>query len=493
MAYTLNNHIGSQKLPSGIFFNAHPTHLPPHISNGQYPTVDFVQPQLTDFRIAPQKATAEDQELFLPLLEVAVDVEVDAAIAWTKLVQTFTNNATYPITEAKYCFPLYDGSAVVSFSCRIGTEKFLKGVVKPKEEAKSDYKEAVARNIVAALLEEHTQEVLETSLGNIPAQTTVRVEICYITELKADIGGDGLLVTIPTSVAPRYGIPPAGLDPNISSTVKPAENGLKIQVEVSSPVPIHRLESRTHPVSVELGSQGHPTSVKAFKALSTPGFDPKKARASLADRTVSLGKDFVLLIVSANTDWLTPHALLEPHPSLPDHSALMVSITPRDMFQPNVTTQESASEIIFVADRSGSMWDKLEALKVAMQVFLESLLERSMFNICSFGTKHTLLWRHSKPYKQKNVNIASSYIWDSFQADMGGTELLSALKSVVKQRNNKNINTEVIVITDGEVWQPEDTIEFVRLARAEAEERVRFFALGIGDAVSHQLVKGIGR
>lgn len=76
---------------------------------------------------------------------------------------------------------------------------------------------------------------------------------------------------------------------------------------------------------------------------------------------------------------------------------------------------------------------------------------------------------------------------------MGGIELLLALRSVVERRSDKDINTEVIVITDGEVWQAGDTVEFVRLARAEAKEKVRFFALGIGDAVSYQLVEGIGR
>lgn len=376
-------------------------------------------------------------------------MEVDAAIAKTKLMQTFTNSATHPIKEAKYCFPLYDGSAVISFSCRIGNERLLKGVVKAKEEAKSDYQEAIVRQRVAALLEEHTPEVFETSLGNIPAQTTVRVEVCYITELKADISSEGLLVTVPTSVAPRYGMPPAGLTSAASSTVIPAEESLKIQVVVSSPVPIRKLECRTHPVSVELGSQGHPTPVKSFKALSTPGFDPRKARASLSRRTASLGRDFVLLIVTAGADWMASRALLEPHPVRPDHSAMMVSITPRDLFQPNVTTQCSPTEIIFVVDRSGSMEDKIGALKIAMRVPLRSLPESSRFNICSFGSAHSLLWPKSMPYNQEHVDAASNHVSNSVCADLGGTELLSALKSAVEQRNEDNINTEVIIITDG--------------------------------------------
>jgi hypothetical protein len=132
----------------------------------------------------------------------------------------------------------------------------LEGIVKPKAVARAEYQEAISRQRVAALLEEHTPEIFDTVVGNIPPQTTVKVEIIYINELKAGVGDegeDGLLVTIPTSVAPRYGTPPTGyIEKTGSGSVLPAENGLKFEVEVSAPVPIGKLESRTHPISVEL-------------------------------------------------------------------------------------------------------------------------------------------------------------------------------------------------------------------------------------------------
>ena len=76
---------------------------------------------------------------------------------------------------------------------------------------------------------------------------------------------------------------------------------------------------------------------------------------------------------------------------------------------------------------------------------------------------------------------------------MGGTELLAALEGVVQQRTTEDLNTQIIVLTDGEVWETERTIDFVRKTRTETAEKVCFFALGIGDAVSHRLVEGIGR
>jgi hypothetical protein len=491
------------RLPSGLFFRVEQAEQlvqPPLMRSrdvGQS-GIPHHKVNYNNFVVPQYRSTKNDDELYLPLLEVSVEVEVVATIAWTKLTQTFKNQATHPITEATYCFPLYDKSNVTAFTCTIGSDKVLKGVVKPKPQAKAEFKEAVARQQVAALLEEHTLEVFETSVGNIPAQTTVKIKICYITELKADLSGDGILVTIPTSVAPRYGAPPSSISSMGSSRslAVPPENGLQIQIQVSSPVAISKIESRTHPVSVEIGSHGH-TTTRNIRDLSakqeSSGFDPRKARATLSDRSACLGKDFVLLIQSRNGQLLASRAVIEPHPKIPNHSALMVSINLRDMYIPDVVSPKESSEIIFLADRSASMQDKIEALKTAMRFFLKSLPNNSSFNICSFGSNHAAMWPESRQYDQENVDAALTYINNHFAADMGGTEILSGLKHVV-QNSSLSVNTEIIILTDGEVWNSSEIFEFIRKTRSSGpKEKTRFFCLGIGEAVSHYLVSGIGR
>jgi hypothetical protein len=486
------------RLASGLFFrfeqNEQVGHSP--LTRSSEGVAHDVQHD--DFVVPECSQTKEGNELYLPLLEVSVEVEVMGTIAWTKLTQTFTNRTASLVNEATYCFPLYDKSTVTDFTCSIGSDKVLKGVVKPKSQAKAEFKAAVARQRVAALLEEHTPEVFETSVGNIPARSTVKVEICYITELKADLSGDGVLVTIPTSVAPRYGAPPISLSGSSASAflAVPPENGLQIQIQVSSPVAINRIESRTHPVTIEMGSHGQRTTRNIRDLASSRGsleYDPKKARATLSDRSACLGKDFVLLVQCRGGTLLASRATQEPHPKLPDHSALMVSINLRDVYTPDVVSPKSPSEIIFFADRSGSMWDKMDALKTAIGFFLKSLPNNCFFNICSFGSNHVFMWPNSRPYNQQNLDESISYVTTNFEANMGGTELLSGLRKVVLKRN-RALNTQVIILTDGEVWDSANTFDFIRNTRvAGGEKEIRFFALGIGDAVSHQLVEGIGR
>jgi hypothetical protein len=87
---------------------------------------------------------------------------------------------------------------------------------------------------------------------------------------------------------------------------------------------------------------------------------------------------------------------------------------------------------------------------------------------------------------------AESYVTHEFKADLGGTNLLGALKKVVLSRVSF-ATTDVIVLTDGEIWDLDETVKFVKQTKLQSEGRVRFFSLGIGNAVSHELVEGIAK
>jgi hypothetical protein len=169
---------------------------------------------------------------WLPQVSLSSVTNLYDTASRTLLSQTFVNPSTVSqIQSAKYTFPLYESSAIVSFRCYVGN-RLIEGVIKEKEEATATYQAAVNRQEPASLLEQHTSDVFSTSLGIIPPGATVVVEIEYITELKHDAEVDGLRFTIPTSIAPRYGVLPSGLtsDPSRPGmTVK----GMNISVQVS--------------------------------------------------------------------------------------------------------------------------------------------------------------------------------------------------------------------------------------------------------------------
>lgn len=71
---------------------------------------------------------------------------------------------------------------------------------------------------------------------------------------------------------------------------------------------------------------------------------------------------------------------------------------------------------------------------------------------------------------------------------MGGTELISALKAVLK---SASYPTQVLLLTDGQVWRLDETLELIEKTRRDSRQPIRFFCLGIGDMISHALVEGL--
>jgi hypothetical protein len=148
---------------------------------------------------------------------------------------------------------------------------------------------------------------------------------------------------------------------------------------------------------------------------------------------------------------LALRAIVEPHPNIPDHPAMMIAFIPRDLFTSHLPPDSFKAEVIFLADRSGSMGNKIHVLRDALKVFLRSIPQGCHFNICSFGSSHSSLWPRSQPYNQENPDVANNFVSTSFRADMGGTELLPALDVVQQRITQGSLTTEVIILTDGEV------------------------------------------
>ncbi|KAK7697965.1 hypothetical protein SLS64_013052 [Diaporthe eres] len=422
-------------------------------------------------------------------------MQVDGNIAKTKVVQTFTNHGDISIPEACYSFPLYDGATVTAFRCEVGDDKVLEGVVKPKDEAKREFKRAVQKQEAAALVEEMAPDIFQTTIGNITPRTDVKVEITYVEELHTDLSGEGTVVTIPTSVAPRYGTPPTGY----TTSLPIKETGLSLVVAVASPNPLGGIVCRSgHEISIEYGEVNHLPEATSFEILAQRqrqanfGSNPKHATARLSNNQTSMNGDFVLFIPYSD-GVLKSRALLAPS-SGSDHAAMMVTVRPSELFSDlQESMDEFDGEVIFLADRSSSMRGrKIEELKDALLVFLKSLPEKSQFNLYSFGSDVSSLWPHSRMYDEATMQEAIDHV-STFRADFGGTNVLKALKKAVGDHRSINVSsTQIILLTDGEIWQSKETIEFVRMTTSQTESRVRFFSLGIGNRVNHQLIQGIG-
>lgn len=363
----------------------------------------------------------------------------------------------------------------MDFTCQIG-DRIIKGLVKEKDEAKRVFKEAVDRGETASLLGQlpAASDVFTTTIGNVPPLAKVIITIRYNGELKHDAEVDGIRFTIPTTIAPRYGSNSGDFMDDAQTHCRNEGFQIIVDVIMAEGSPIQKIQSPSHPIAISIGT------------LSTAPSDDAtvtKGSATLTLGTTVLEKDFVLQIVAKNL--ATPCAILETHPTIPNQRALMVTLVPKFTLKPQYP------EIIFVADRSGSMQNNEQTLISALQVFLKSLPVGVKFNICSFGSSYEFLWEQSQAYSRESLEGAMNYV-RLFKANFGGTDTFSALKAVIDRRF-KDLPTEILLLTDGDIWDQETLFKYLNTEVAMSQHSLRVFTIGIGDGVSSALVEGVAR
>ncbi|RMZ79352.1 hypothetical protein DV737_g3449, partial [Chaetothyriales sp. CBS 132003] len=386
---------------------------------------------------------------------------------------TFINTTSKPLEEVLYTFPLYDGVSVVGFRCTV-KDKVLDGVVKEKQQARKDYKEAVERGETAGLLEQlpDASDVFTTKIGNVPANEKIFVEIVYLGELKHDAETDGSRFTVPTVIAPRYGTTSYDATNKLAEDSVNDSGGIRISVDVAldSSSIIRGLQSPSHPIAVTMGRTA---------AMAEDAFENNKASAALTLQTTELDKDFILVVISK--DQGVPRALLETHPTIPHQRAVMATLVPK------FNLPSISPEIVFVVDRSGSMQGNIPTLVAALKIFLKSLPANGVkFNICSFGSHFSFLFQQSKTYDESSLEEALKHV-SKFAADFGGTEMFPAVEATCKKRYG-DMPLEVMILTDGQIWNQNQLFEFIN-----KQKNARFFSLGIGACASSALVEGIAR
>ncbi|KAJ5480012.1 von Willebrand factortype A [Penicillium desertorum] len=407
---------------------------------------------------------------YLPQVGLDAHATILASNSRTVITQTFVNpSSTETISEVFYSFPLYESSSIVGFTCRLG-DTVIKGIVKPKEKANEIYQEAKSKGQTAAILDRSVSaaDVFSTRLGNVPAGGTVLVEITLIQELAQDAKTDGVRYTIPVNIGPRYGTRVGLPHPPEGVLVKTA---IKVDVVMEKGSNIRSIRSPSHPIQVDLG-----------RTADMPGSTFESNYASIQLReNVTIDEDFVITVNADKQD--LPFAFLETHPTLPNQKALMVSLVPKFSLPPD------SSEIVFVIDRSESMMNKMRTLRSALELFLKSLPWGVPFNLISFGSSSEALWARSKVSTRESLEEALQYT-KKIRADLGGTEILSGLEAAVEKRYQDKV-LEVLVLTDGEVWNQSEVFDLVN--QANQQHSSRFFTLGLGDSVSHSLINGISR
>jgi len=399
---------------------------------------------------------AKDGEAHVGLLSAHVTGRISGLVAQMKVRQVYKNWSESNI-ECVYTFPLAWQSVLLGMSVELNGKR-LSGVVKPRKVAESEYDQAIDTGDLPVMLERAGKDLYAANIGNIQPGDEVVVEIDYAQILKAVDGA--IRLCMPTTIAPRYGdAADAGL--RLHQRMTPdaqVEQRLFISLELDESLSAGMVHSPTH--TIHQTRQGDITTYKLHGMAW-------------------LDRDFVLVIDRIQD---LNFALAAPDPMRPGESTVFTG----SVYRPAQTPRPRPLNLKILVDCSGSMQgDSMVQAGDSLHWLLGQLNSADMVSLTRFGShvvhEHKQLQPCSLIYKQ----VLKAGV-RRLKADLGGTEIDQALRSVIEieRFDCEAINdAAILLITDGEVWDIEETIATVRASGH------RIFALGVGSSPAESLLQ----
>ena len=388
----------------------------------------------------------------VPLQRVEAEASLQDLLAEVTLTQIYRNLEADPV-EAVFSFPVPRDATLLDMWVELGDKK-LTGRVVARGAARESYEEAVTDGDTAALLEELEPGLYHLSLGNLQAGETAVLRYRYAQLLYWQ---QGLRFALPTALAPRYGDPAAsGLDEVQAPAVDMlAEYPFSFRMQVQGRLAGAAVESPSHAISVTNG--------------------PGTLKIALAGTQDTLDRDLVLNFALAEP--LPPAAFVAPD------GGKWVGLVSLPLPERRDSASQAPRCIPILVDCSASMGgDSIAQARQALGHILDGLRPQDHFNIIRFGSHVEPLFPAPRPVTAESLEAARALL-AGLDADLGGTEIGQALETAYAARLPDFGAQDLLLITDGEVW---DAQSFVQRARAAGD---RIFTVGVGHAVSEAFLR----
>ncbi len=405
-----------------------------------------------------------------PLLDTAVDMNINAMIARVKVRQTFTYHGSDWV-HGIYVFPLPENAAVDRLRMQVG-ERIIEGRIEARAQARKTFESARKAGRKATLVEQQRDNLFTTSVANIGPGDTVVVEIEYQHTLAYNDGWFSL--RFPLTVGVRYipgHAPVAGFDgggwsyntnqvadassitPPMSTAGEGHDNPVSITIELNAGMPLKNIESSYHTITQRvLGGDRY--------------------RVELDHGTVPADRDFELRYRPAPEH--APRAAFFRQDVGDDSYGLLVLVPPEAAWARRSATPR---ELVLVIDTSGSMHgNSINQAREALLFGLDRLHSGDSFNIVQFNSVTSRFQPASVPATAAHIAAARAYV-RHLSAD-GGTEMAAALNAVLDADETHQRLRQVVFITDGSVGNEAALFRII-------DERLgasRLFTVGIGSA-----------
>ena len=387
----------------------------------------------------------------IPLQGVSAHGRLDGLLLDLTVEQRYRNDGSRNL-EAVFTFPLPLHAVLLGLELELGNRRLTAHAV-ARAEATEEYERAIDEGNTAALVEHDGNGLYTVSLGNLAAGETAVIRYRYAELLEAHHGY--LRVTVPTVIAPRFGDPrDAGLEgPAVPKVDVLSEYPFDIRLDMAGLTDAAAVRSPSHRVTVTTSNTALTVSL---------------------ERTGFLDRDFVLEIDQAA---VPRHALVARDGD--GYVCLASPVLATD------TTEARPLALKILLDCSGSMGgDSIAAAKRALLSILDRLTAGDRVSLTRFGSSVDPVTEGLEPADEHSLTPLKAIV-RQIDAGLGGTQMEAALQSVLALAAPAGTRPDVILITDGEIY---DVAGVVKLA---ARSHHRLFAIAIGAAPNEALARSL--
>ena len=414
-----------------------------------------------------------------PLKHTDVRAQISGFIARVTVTQEFVNPFKDKI-EAVYVFPLGAAAAVDDMTMTVG-ERVIRGLIKPREEARQIYEQAKAKGHVAGLLDQERPNIFTQSVANIEPGKRILITIRYSETLKYDDGTFSFV--FPMVVGPRYNpgsatgkegtgwapdttqVPDASkITPPVTPKGTRAGHDISVFVLVDAGMKIRSAESRQHKVITRWLDEAH-----------------SRLKVELAGEVEIPNKDFVLEYSTAS-DRIEDAFLMHTDKR---GGFFTLILQPPKKVPPKLIR---GRELVFVIDSSGSMSGfPIETAKACMAECIKQLRPADTLNLITFSGHTSMLWPNPVANTEQNRQKALNFLTNLQGA--GGTEMMKAINACLGGPRDPERVRIVCFMTDGYVGNDMAITDAVR----KNVETSRVFSFGIGSSVNRYLLDNMAR
>lgn len=411
----------------------------------------------------------------------------------------FLNQTDKPINPIHY-FSLDPKATICKFTMMVGSRVFI-GTVQEKTQAHQTYSSAQSEGKKTALIEKISDTDYKVSVGNVEPYERVIIGFNYLIVL--DLEDDNKYkFNIPTNIGIKY------FSSNQTQTDWEYQQSISKLKWCDNPTYTFDFElkwiSSNNFISFETNQEL--IEIELDECLIFKGSSiPLQGEINMFVQTDSEPSGYIY------EDELTQKAYILSNIKIPNETVS--------------DETKSKKNFMFILDRSGSMGgERIVKAKEALKTFIENIPNESYFNVISFGSDYSAIWSNSVPAHDFFKNTCLTDV-ESFDANMGGTEIYNCLKDsfcssdIMNMNMNTNTNTDIddnfkqfknykleakktcpktheniiIILTDGEVGSIYEIFNLVKKMNSNDTTNLntRIFTFGLGTHASKHFIKGI--